>query len=1199
MRKYLVLMVLFGLMLNVNAACVDKGDRCSKSSDCCGGAPYCYGGTSPICRGAPARIGVVCTDDASCQTNLICAMYDGGKACGECAPDERSSGSLEWDWTSTYNVVGDRSNPVDRACLESGTECICNIARGNSYDGVRYYPYGVWLKGGAEWSIGCSINEECYETDNYCNMWQNNKGTICVDSLSKSCNIDSHCNDGYYCKNHVCYLLPVGTTTTSPTTTTSTMPYQVSTTTLIPYPTDLDIEFCDYTVNISASSDDGYSLAQYNGAFADVVFDEYVDNAGLKLYQYSGNNQTLLNLTFRNFPIGFNVRELSAELIMYTKFIPSENFNFTYNQPYGVDDPETQLGLDGNAINLYTGFDQSDLNPDAGSVPPLDTGFPSPATVNEDLTIDNDTWFSFDVSTNLLNQLKYYRDGEIYRYNDNVTLNIMSTMGGLTRDFEVYSYDDDTTKAPFLCLYDVSYIPAFDECQIDGDCLRPDMFCNTYTGFSKFCQYKSPDYITNPDNSLCYRNHECLSGICSEHNDNGISGDYPAFSIYGRPYIAQGDCLQSPFKMSMGVSPSTLSKTGYFRLWLASEDLGGNKFYPDKCNFYFTDYTYLDYYETNWSWAYSNESIDASRYANYSHSFTELRTDDTASYSWTHTSTYPLFVSPYIDAGYYDILSECTKDGALTSIGRLTVEVGNSTFTKIKYMPDPPTRVRVNDNYNVRLNYLDFQDTPLSDADCILRFMGVNHSMVEYGVVGAKKYENKVNFNETGQHTATIWCNLTGYDNPNTKQHIFDVIDNHCGDGVINYGELGVDCGGECPPCDTNLRDEDANCKTDADCKSGWCKLPEFKCTIPSCDDGIQNNGEFGLDCGGVACPPCIGCLYDSGCSDNGTQFCNLSTDIGGQCQYQLCDDDTDCRILGWYNEYSGLAVPTPTECDLDGYCRFKTDENQTFKDLKLTVTPLSGVAVNKSGTIFYVFNCDDEKNGFKLKTNKDTVIKYNFVTSDYDPSTPISFLPYSFGEDGTRVKEDLIPELCKSNLDGVGGLTSGEDSKFSKINFRVISGNTWITQQVDVITFRNSLENSLIVFPSNSTTKRIGTTYWDVSAVNRTIQAWVRLTPANEWVNITTGHVAATKFNQTAIQDELELLGSFQLLVNTSYNERFIYKEVNSLPLLVLWDEDKNKLKFNEKYFIFEGWMIPLIIGFILILAAYYNYKTRRLGGV
>ncbi len=58
-----------------------------------------------------------------------------------------------------------------------------------------------------------------------------------------------------------------------------------------------------------------------------------------------------------------------------------------------------------------------------------------------------------------------------------------------------------------------------------------------------------------------------------------------------------------------------------------------------------------------------------------------------------------------------------------------------------------------------------------------------------------------------------------------------------CNDGIQNGDETGIDCGGStCAPCTTP----------------------------PTCNDGIQNGDETGVDCGGSSCAPC-----SSGCSDN------------------------------------------------------------------------------------------------------------------------------------------------------------------------------------------------------------------------------------------------------------------------------------------------------------------------------------------
>lgn len=47
-----------------------------------------------------------------------------------------------------------------------------------------------------------------------------------------------------------------------------------------------------------------------------------------------------------------------------------------------------------------------------------------------------------------------------------------------------------------------------------------------------------------------------------------------------------------------------------------------------------------------------------------------------------------------------------------------------------------------------------------------------------------------------------------------------------CTDGIQNQGETGVDCGGPCAAC-------------------------------PTCSDGVQNGNETGIDCGGPDCPEC------------------------------------------------------------------------------------------------------------------------------------------------------------------------------------------------------------------------------------------------------------------------------------------------------------------------------------------------------
>ncbi len=71
-----------------------------------------------------------------------------------------------------------------------------------------------------------------------------------------------------------------------------------------------------------------------------------------------------------------------------------------------------------------------------------------------------------------------------------------------------------------------------------------------------------------------------------------------------------------------------------------------------------------------------------------------------------------------------------------------------------------------------------------------------------------------------------------------------------CSDGVQNQGETGIDCGGPCPACASCSDGVQNQGETGVDC-GGPCPA------CASCNDGVQNQGETGIDCGGPcgACP--------------------------------------------------------------------------------------------------------------------------------------------------------------------------------------------------------------------------------------------------------------------------------------------------------------------------------------------------------
>ncbi len=75
-----------------------------------------------------------------------------------------------------------------------------------------------------------------------------------------------------------------------------------------------------------------------------------------------------------------------------------------------------------------------------------------------------------------------------------------------------------------------------------------------------------------------------------------------------------------------------------------------------------------------------------------------------------------------------------------------------------------------------------------------------------------------------------------------------------CSDGFTNQGETDLDCGGKCGATCEN----DKACLAGVDCVSGYCST-DFVCAPEgpaSCDDGLHNQDEDAIDCGG-SCDAC------------------------------------------------------------------------------------------------------------------------------------------------------------------------------------------------------------------------------------------------------------------------------------------------------------------------------------------------------
>lgn len=107
-----------------------------------------------------------------------------------------------------------------------------------------------------------------------------------------------------------------------------------------------------------------------------------------------------------------------------------------------------------------------------------------------------------------------------------------------------------------------------------------------------------------------------------------------------------------------------------------------------------------------------------------------------------------------------------------------------------------------------------------------------------------------------------------------------------CSDGIQNQGEQGVDCGGPCsacPSCSDGIMNQG---ETGIDC-GGPCQA------CGTCSDGIQNQGETGIDCGGP-CSPCPTSARDSAVYNYHTFYLgSVLTSSGWTGNISSCDPGT------------------------------------------------------------------------------------------------------------------------------------------------------------------------------------------------------------------------------------------------------------------------------------------------------------------
>lgn len=95
-----------------------------------------------------------------------------------------------------------------------------------------------------------------------------------------------------------------------------------------------------------------------------------------------------------------------------------------------------------------------------------------------------------------------------------------------------------------------------------------------------------------------------------------------------------------------------------------------------------------------------------------------------------------------------------------------------------------------------------------------------------------------------------------------------------------------------CLPCKTRKKGKcRANLPNGTICAGGTCQ--DGACAPPSCNDGVKNGKETGVDCGGPDCPRCPngqGCVSRDDCR---SAMCDLQVSICGPCKSSAdCGED-------------------------------------------------------------------------------------------------------------------------------------------------------------------------------------------------------------------------------------------------------------------------------------------------------------------
>ncbi|MEL6924054.1 MAG: zinc-dependent metalloprotease, partial [Bacteroidota bacterium] len=170
----------------------------------------------------------------------------------------------------------------------------------------------------------------------------------------------------------------------------------------------------------------------------------------------------------------------------------------------------------------------------------------------------------------------------------------------------------------------------------------------------------------------------------------------------------------------------------------------------------------------------------------------------------------------------------------------------------------------------------------------------------------------------------TVLASGGDFNSTETKNFCLGDVAPTCEDGVQNGSETGVDCGGpDCPACPAEPTCTDGvqnGNETGVDCGGPDCPA------CPTCNDGIQNGDETGVDCGG-SCAPCDN---GGGCTDVVVSI--VLDRYGSETTWSITNASGETVASGgpYSNNQNGVTV-TGSACLPDGCYDFTI--NDSFGD--------------------------------------------------------------------------------------------------------------------------------------------------------------------------------------------------------------------------------------------------------------------------